>query len=83
MTQDKHWRFNGCSSESSDGHAYDTGFFSSTMKGHTVSAALPPALAEQMQIYQEMKQMADAFKHCSEQKAQGCRRSRGAHGMQC
>jgi len=56
------WHFNGCGSESSDGHAYDTGFFSSTTKGHTVSAALPPALAEQMQIYQEMKQMADAFK---------------------
>jgi hypothetical protein len=44
------WHFNGCGSESSDGHAYDTGFFSSTTKGHTVSAALPPALAEQMQI---------------------------------
>jgi hypothetical protein len=56
------WRFNGCGSEPSDGHAYDTGFFSSTMKGHTASAALPPALAEQMQIHQEMKQMADAFK---------------------
>jgi hypothetical protein len=57
------WRFNGCGSEEKDGHAYDTGFFSSTMQGHTVSAALPPpALDEQRKIHQEMEQMAKKFK---------------------
>jgi hypothetical protein len=52
------WKFNGCGDESSDGHAYDSGFFYSTTKDYTVSAALPPALVEQDQIYGEMKEVA-------------------------
>ena len=54
------WRFNGCGDEASDGHAYDSGFFSSTMTGYSVSAVLPPALAEQVQVHEEMQRMAAA-----------------------